>query len=761
MDDVKEEVVSWEEPLIRFSVKNLLSATVSASLISLLLVLLVWENSDFAALVVWLVFMVMANIGRYIDIKLYVKRIRNWNQNNFKVHYFVGLLVTTFLWAYFILYFFPKEPHLELFVIILYAGIASGAAISLAAYRLFSVSFFLLFLMPLIIALYQFGDYFHQITALGILFYMFAMMYMSWHIRSLLVRIFKSNALLFKSQEELEHSRQHIKKIFEQTPIGIFSFDKDLNITECNYGLANIMESTVDKIKTLNLRDLHNQILFAKHIENIFKGETVFYQGPYKSLLSGKELWIEVKASPIRSVSGAIEGGLVTLMDISDKKLDHDKIEFLAYHDELTALPNRNFLCERLDEQLLTLKRIKRYTSMIFIDLDHFKTINDSLGHHVGDELLKMFVERISVLLNSEDVFSRLGGDEFILFLGERFENPIACISHAMEIASKIHTKLSKSMNVYEHKLHLTASIGVALIDYHLDDKHDVLKHADLAMYKAKEEGRNRTCLYKEEMDEKIKRRLMVENELHYALKEEGLELFYQPIVSSKNKRMVCVEALLRYRNKEGTLIYPDKFISVAEESGLIIQVGYWIIEEACKSYYALKRTHADMTLENIAVNISPKQFMQDDFIARIREIIDSYRLSYNLFELELTESVFIRDVDVAISKMYELKAFGFLLSMDDFGTGYSSLSYLRKMPFDLIKIDKSFIDTIVESEADKKMLFTIVDICKTYGKRVIAEGIESKEQALILDQTGCDYYQGYRYAKPMTREDLEIYMYE
>jgi EAL domain-containing protein (putative c-di-GMP-specific phosphodiesterase class I) len=363
-------------------------------------------------------------------------------------------------------------------------------------------------------------------------------------------------------------------------------------------------------------------------------------------------------------------------------------------------------------------------------------------------------------IIRKDDILARLGGDEFILLLSELSLSEFDAMKMAQEVSKKVHAATKEAYHVEKHVLHVTASIGVTLIDDSMQDKNDILKFADLAMYKAKEAGRDQTCFYEEQMDTDIKKRLIIENDLHTALKSDEFELHYHPIVTCQSAEVVCVEALLRHRKKDGTLIYPDEFIGVAEESGTIVAIGYWVIQEACRQFKFWQDNVDDLKLENIAINISQKQFMQEDFVTRLSTIVSEYDIACSSIELELTESVVIGDVNTAITKMNRLKELGFVLSMDDFGTGYSSLSYLKNLPFDIIKIDRSFMQNILTNSDDAILVTTILNICEQFNLQVIAEGVEKVEQIEFLRSSSCDYYQGHVVTPPLPANEFEIFLH-
>lgn len=755
-----KEKIDVDVKLIDIAYNNLPYATLAAVVVAVMLSIGLWSVSTHVLLGSWLGLILLTNILRYMDARYYVIASAKFDTKQWKRRFYLGLLISTILWSFFILAFFPRDNTiLQSFIIIMIAGLSAGAVGTLSSYRQFFITFFVLFLTPLSLVLFVQGSMHYTLLSIAMIMYMVIMIAMAAKFNKNLLQLIQTNRLYHKSERNLRRSQEQILKIFQQAPIGIFSFDKQLRISECNQGLANIMHSEIDELKGLDLNRLEGHILYSDCIQKIFKGEDVYYEGPYTTLVNALELWIDVRATPIYNDEGEIEGGLVILIDITDKKMKEEQIIFLAFHDELTHLPNRSLLHGRLDQVLNHIDRNQHFAALMFIDLDHFKTINDSLGHHIGDMVIKEFSSRVSKIIRKEDTFSRLGGDEFILLLSELSSKELQAIKATLNVAEKIHLTMKKAYEVEKYTLHVTASIGVTLIDSSHNDKNDILKHADLAMYKAKAEGRNRTCFYEEDMSNTVKKRLLLENDLHTAINKDELKLYYQPIIASENNEVVCAEALLRYCKNDGTIIYPDDFIPVAEESGLIIPIGYWVIEEACKQFVQWKNSNGLVDIKNMAINISPKQFMQADFIQRLVEIIRPYEVDFSVFELELTESVVICDIDQAIVKMNALKELGFVLSMDDFGTGYSSLSYLKNLPFDIIKIDKSFIQNILINNDDKILVNTILDICKKFNRKVIAEGMETQEHMDYLRNSSCDYYQGYAISRPVPAEEFEVFL--
>jgi diguanylate cyclase (GGDEF)-like protein/PAS domain S-box-containing protein len=743
--------------LIANSYENLFFSIIATTIISAVFVFGLWSVSDRLLLGLWFAMITLLNISRYQNAQDFFKERTKFSIAQWERRFYLGLLSSSFLWALFSILFFPKDNILyQSFVSLILIGLASAAVSSLSSYKKHIYTFFVSVLIPLALMLALQGSYIYMLMAGIMLLYIVLLIAMASKFNRHLVQSIENKILFHTAQVNLKHSEKRFRKIFKQAPVGMFSFDTQFKITELNQALADILHVDIQTLKNFDLHQISSKGI-KECITKALNGEDASYEGPYTSYYEKLELWLSVKTTPVYNTQNDVIGGLAIINDITEQKIGEKKIQYLAYHDELTKLPNRTLLKDRLEHLMAQIQRNEIYAALMFIDLDHFKTINDSLGHHVGDEVLKEFTKRLNTAIRKDDTLARLGGDEFILLLSELSGHKFVAINMALRVANKVHEVTKEVYKVDDHILHVSASIGVTLISKEMNDLNAILKHADLAMYQAKEEGRNRTCFYEEQMDIAIKKRLQLENDLHFALKNSEFELYYQPIVDCQSNRIVCAEVLLRYCKSDGTIIYPDDFIPIAEESGLIIPIGYWVIEKACQQLLSWKQTYQEQfSLENIAINISPKQFMQDDFIEQLVAIVSKYKIEHSFIELELTESVFIQNVDTAIMKMKKLKALGFKLSMDDFGTGYSSLSFLKDLPFDIIKIDKSFIQNILLNCDDKKLVKMILEICEQFDLNVIAEGVETPGHVEFLKQSSCSFYQGYVLSRPITSVQFE-----
>lgn len=463
----------------------------------------------------------------------------------------------------------------------------------------------------------------------------------------------------------------------------------------------------------------------------------------------GELLTVEVSVEPI--ILNEEECLLMTARDVSQLKNAQAQIRHLAYHDPLTNLPNRALLMDRLSQQIALLKRHNLRGALLFLDLDHFKHINDSLGHPVGDTVLKIITARLEASVRLEDTVARLGGDEFVVLLSGLEGSRETVEEKVRQLADTLRELLAQPMSLDGQRLQVTPSIGVALIPDHGTTPADLLKRADIALYRAKDSGRNTTQVFQATMQKAASERLRMENDLRLALARGEMALHFQPQVDARDNRIVGAEVLLRWHHPQLGQQPPSQFIQVLEESGLILEVGNWILDEACD---ACARMLADGLIDardfSLCVNISPRQFRQNDFVGRVLRSLNDFKVPKQILKLEITEGIVIQNLEDTISKMRELKAYGVSFAMDDFGTGYSSLTYLKRLPVDALKIDQSFVRDATVDPNDAEIVRAIVAMARSLGLAVIAEGVELSEQLEFLEQLGCHLYQGYLHSRPL-----------
>jgi diguanylate cyclase (GGDEF)-like protein/PAS domain S-box-containing protein len=468
----------------------------------------------------------------------------------------------------------------------------------------------------------------------------------------------------------------------------------------------------------------------------------------------GYEVAIEDSAAPIHDRGGRITGAVIVFHDVSEARQMATQLSYMAQHDFLTDLPNRMLLNDRLKQAISLARRHGHRIAVLFLDLDRFKHINDSLGHVLGDQLLQAVAMRLKACVRRSDTVGRQGGDEFVLILSE-----LDVPENAAGSAAKLLTALNVPYHIGLHDLHVPASIGVSIYPDDAADAETLINNADTAMYQAKENGRNTFQFFKQEMIVRAVERQFIEGSLRVALERKEFSLHYQPKIDLCSGAVVGVEALLRWRHPERGFIPPAQFVPIAEDTGLILPIGRWVLREACRQSRAW--LDAGLPPMPMAVNISAIEFRSEDFVESIRAVLKETRLDPQCLELELTESVLMKHAESTVSMLQALKSIGVQLAVDDFGTGYSSLSYLRQFPIDSLKMDRSFVHEISSKADDAVIVSAVISMGNSLKKRVIAEGVETREQLDFLTAAGCEEAQGYYFSAPMEADKFATLLEE
>ncbi len=464
----------------------------------------------------------------------------------------------------------------------------------------------------------------------------------------------------------------------------------------------------------------------------------------------GSLFWNQLHLAPVLDTNGKVTHWVGVINDITATMRYQQELEHQSTHDALTGLPNRNLFRDRLDQAISYAARYRNQLWVVVLDLDNFKLINDTLGHAVGDSLLQMVGERLRGALRDSDTVARLGGDEFILLL---LDQPGVGLSP--RTVQTILEAVSAPMRLGAHDLALTCSMGVAVYPRDGETGPGLFKHADIALYRAKDGGRNQLQFYTVEMNDRVTERTLIEGHLRHALVRNEFLLYFQPRVDCVSGQVVGLEALLRWQHPELGLVPPARFISVAEETGRIVEIGEWVLRTACLQAVAWQQ--AGLAPVPVAVNVSARQFRHAAFVQEVKEALTISGLAPKYLELELTESVMMHNVDVVIAAMSQLKAMGICLSIDDFGTGYSSLNYLRRFPIDYLKIDQSFVRDMLDDPPGAAIVRSIIALGHSLDFRIIAEGVETQDQFVYLRQEGCDEIQGYLYSRPVPEREAAV----
>ena len=585
-----------------------------------------------------------------------------------------------------------------------------------------------------------------------------------WGLASLSLLFLAALGGAFLLRRKVEEKTRHLKAgeerlntILDSVEAYIYIKDAELRYQYANRKVCELFGRPLEEVVGQTDAAFFDAATVAslRHNDNrvLLLGERVETEEVNRDLAGEDErTFLSVKL-PLRQPDGRVHALCGISTDISEHKKNLERIHRLAFYDALTGLPNRRLLVDRLQYALARSVRNRREGALLFIDLDNFKTLNDTLGHDMGDLLLQQVAQRLLGHLRQEDSLARLGGDEFVLMLEDLDPHSAAAIATIEQVAGKLLRALATPFELPGHSHSSSASIGIALFSQPHDKPEELLKHADLAMYEAKAAGRNALRFFDPRMQQALNERAALESELRHSLAADQLVLHYQPQVD-RHGQMLGVEALVRWQHPQRGLVPPGDFIPLAESSGLILPLGRWILHSACHQLarWAELPQCAGLTL---AINVSARQFHHPDFVADVLAALEQSGADPSRLELELTESQLVQDIEALIVKMGLLKARGVRFSLDDFGTGYSSLSYLKRLPLNQLKIDRAFVRDLLSDSNDAAIVRTILALGQSLELAVIAEGVESLEQRDALLRLGCQYFQGYLFGAPQPAENL------
>lgn len=544
-------------------------------------------------------------------------------------------------------------------------------------------------------------------------------------------------------------------KVFEGSNEAILITDANLRIVLVNKTYEKITgfsEEEVLGVDTVKVGTKLHSHSFFRNLVHVLK-ERGHWDGELTNQRkSGEKFPTWYSISQVLNADGEPENYIAIFSDISERKKSRERIDFLAHHDSLTELPNRALLNDRLEMAINTAKRRAEKVGILFIDLDRFKNINDSLGHAAGDQILRQTAARLSASVRTDDTVARLGGDEFVVLLPRvRNERSMA------EVAMKLREELLVPYVLEEMPLHLSPSIGIAVYPDDGEDPSELIKNADAAMYLAKEKGRNNYQFYTPVLNARTLDRLKLETDLRMALEQGQFELHYQPQIMAGSKKLYGVEALVRWRHPERGLVPPNHFIPLAEEIGLIIPLGSWVIAEAARQINIWRDNGLAELV--VSVNISALQFHQAGFLAEVQGLLAKAGTQPSSLELELTESMLMSDMEVSIQVLQAFRDLGYRIAIDDFGTGFSCLNYLRRLPANILKIDQSFVRDMQSDSASLAIVTSIIGLADSLGMETIAEGVETADEYAVLASQGCRLMQGYHFSKPLPPAQFETWV--
>jgi len=550
----------------------------------------------------------------------------------------------------------------------------------------------------------------------------------------------------FKYEENIELASQ----VFEQSLEGIMITDKDNNIIMVNNAFEKMTGFLLDDIKGKKANILKSGINNDKFYENMWK--RLIHKGNYRGEIwnrkkDGTQLACFLSIKVIYDDKGVVQNYIAMYLDITEKLQNEEEIYKLAYHDILTKLPNRTKFNQYLTTLFEQRERVHKKFALLFLDLDNFKYVNDQFGHDIGDLLLIKVAKIFKTILRKSDFVARLGGDEFTVIVDD-YQN----INQIKALCNKIIKSLSTKFTIKGNKFHIGCSIGIAVFDSDGKSQNELLKNADTAMYKSKQNGKNRFTFFTQSMNEELNRKIELETGLRYAINSGEFEMYYQPKVSLSTNKIIGAEALIRWNNVFLGVVPPNDFIPFAEEIGLINEIGDFIFDDVFKKLSDIVKYNKDFV---VSINISSIQLQEKNFVEKVKSFLDQTNCNPKNIEFEITETIIMTNIESNIKKLLELKQLGIGLSIDDFGTGYSSMNYLHKLPIDTIKIDKSFVDNMAKENDTTILVKAIISLSKALNLTTVAEGVEEDSQKEHLRELECDIMQGYLFSKPLIYSDF------
>ncbi|AKF24865.1 hypothetical protein YH65_05290 [Sulfurovum lithotrophicum] len=702
----------------------------------------------------WYVAIFSLSISRLYDGYQYRGNLKKHSLEYWHKQFIIKAWGTAFLLGCLALFTIPNlSEYYQLFVFMILIGISGGAVVSLSSDHRMAIGYIMILLLPVAVEMLLLQTWNTVIIGLLLILYFITLTNMVFHGYDTNLLMDRKNEEIAKVQSELQTKQEMLALFFEQAPIGIFTYNTDLVITDCNQAFLDLFALQKEEIIGRSLSQLPDNSPVRPAKKALTEGPQT-YVGPYMSI-KGFNYWIEAKSAPLYSREKKVIGGLIL---IEDKTKEHNAIKELEYnamHDSLTSLNNRRGFIDFMEKMVSMAEHQRYYSILFYMDLNQFKYINDSLGHSFGDKLLVAVAERLKQLVDAHNNLTRMGGDEFIIVAPFIDELPDKTKNRAEEYVKKIEKSFNEPFILDDVLLHVRTSIGVVIIEPGFNDIEEIVRHADVSMYQAKKHGHDFISYYNKALDEERKKVFNLQHELISALHDNALELYYQPIVKIKDDSLHAAEALIRWEHPVQGLVMPEDFIPVAIESGIIVEVGWWVLETVCRQIKEWKEV-GRWKVNYISININAKQLLKNNFAQTFLDKLTEYGVNSSDIKIEITETSLIDNFEMTQDVIVELQQSGIRCVIDDFGTGYSSLSYLKKLSFSVLKIDREFMSGLVDDEESIALMRTMISIGKQLHYNVIIEGIENATQRDILREIDNTLsYQGYVISPPLPEEEF------
>ncbi|BCD61345.1 diguanylate cyclase/phosphodiesterase [Nitratiruptor sp. YY08-26] len=738
----------WNEKISKQQLDNLFerakTSLVAIVILALTLTYFIFFHEHIGIVFVWLGIVVFIAVARLFLYFIYIKE-KNPNIHKYYNLFLVLALFHAISFSFVSFLISPQNIFVQSFYIFVIAGMSAGAVSSFLFSKRVLIFYEILLIVPIALRFLFLGKDYYIFMGVLFLVYLGFILHLSLQSYNMYQNLMHLRKEYEQKRKDFSIQSQRFFYLFNNIPIGIFFYDATLKITYCNDFFAKLLHVSKDKLIGMNLNQIPDKSVLPV-LKKPFLKQNGHYIGSYKSALAQTEYFIELYTTYIEIESKIIEG-LGVVIDLTELKAYQEKIEHMAYYDELTGLAKRNILFESVDAAIKKIKRSKTYSVLIYMDIDDFKEINDSLGHNIGDLFLQKVAKRIRHVVRDIDIAARMGGDEFAILLLEVSHDKNRALIEGMKVAHRLAKAISEPAVIEGYTIQTSVSIGIALIDESSQDAFEMIKFADSAMYKIKRTHKNSIQIFDETIKKEIEYLYAMKADLEYALQNHEFVLHIQPQFDHSNN-IVGAEALLRWMHPQKGILYPGDFLPIVEEFGMMPQLTEEVLYLAKQIIQKLPKK------VRIAVNISGSDIYSERFEKFLSSHFD--RESICWLDLEITEQVLIQDANKAIDIITRIKKeLAVAVSIDDFGTGYSSLQYLKRLPVDFLKIDRSFVQDLFKDKNDYVIVATIVNMAKSLGLKTIAEGVETKEQFEELKKFGVDFFQGYYLAKPMPEDSF------
>ena len=727
-------------------------------LAAMLLVVAMWPVWPAGLLLGWLG-AVLAVSGLRLWLARHFQGLPDWRrrQRRWLWRFALGTAIAGGVWGVAGLMMFTMDHHGQLAALtIVLTGIAAGGVTTLSAVWWVAPAFVLPAMLPLLAQFLLQGTPLAWLLGLMVVLFLALVMVVSNRLHRFIADNLELRLAMVSRERQLRESESRYRTIFHHSPLGVMHFDRHGRVLDCNARCLAILGIRRSRLLGFNLLEQVEDPRVVRAVRDALENGSGVFEGEYRALASGKTTPLRAFYNAMRTADGEVTGGVAIIEDFTERKRAEATIHRQAYFDPLTDLPNRRLLIETLEEAIATRRASGGRGLVLFLDLDRFKMINDSLGHAVGDALLRQVAARLEACLEEGDMAARLSGDEFVVLV-PRFVGPdpdggeTAQLAEAEGRAGGLLASLRQPYDLDGRRISVTPSIGYTLFPFGAEEVGDVLRHADTAMYQAKAQGRGRICHFEPAMQARVAWRLEMEQALRRALGEGELALHYQPQVDER-ERLVGVEALMRWTHPLHGTVSPEVFIAIAEESDLIVELETWVLDRCC----ALLARQAEACLPRLSVNISARHFAQPKFVETRTRTVEAHGAAPGRLTVEHTESIMIESLEAAAERVRALKALGTRIALDDFGTGFSSLNYLKRLPLDELKIDRRFVSDIETDACDAAIVETVLAMARHLRLAVVAEGVENAAQLDFLASRGCRRFQGFHFHRPMPAPALE-----